>query len=330
MESTNKQKGDSLLGMHSINYWLYRIRYIYGRHLNLKAPADLSLELSSSCDLACVFCYHADPKKLPFKKGLMNFDLASKCLMEGAEIGISSFKGNFRGESTLHPKFKDITALAKSLANGSTYMERITNTNMNFSKNRTNILEGLCNQTKVKASIDSLRKDVLEKQRFKSKYEIIMKNMDDLYNHPLRKNTEIVVQAVRTQSNKDEDLETEVKKRWPEATVRVNNMVSGRVDKDLDSLEVKKRDFNNRQPCVQAFSRLIVRWDGGVQSCCPSIKDEITLGNANTQHLGEIWNGKPANDLRAALKDRSAFKTNPCKTCPSHESFKGFKSQWGS
>ncbi len=311
-----------------LNYWLYRAKYKYGKSLNLTAPVDLSIELSSSCDLACVFCYHADPTKLPFKRGLMNFDVAKKAIFEGAEIGVHSFKPNFRGESTLHPNFEDVTKLAKSLAKGSTYLERITNSNFNFNKNRDSILRGLCSQTKVKISLDSMIKSVLEKQRVKSNYEVIIKNIDDFYNHPNRKDSEIVIQAVRTQLNQYEDLTTSVKKRWPEATCRINDMVSGRVEKNLDGIELKKRDASNRQPCSQAFVRMIVRWDGKVQSCCPSIKDEITLGDITKTHLQDIWLGEENRNLQLDLKSGKAFDKSPCKSCPSFESYKPWKAKW--
>ena len=106
-----------------------------------------------------------------------------------------------------------------------------------FSPKREDILDGLCAQTKVKISLDSLRKDVLEKQRAGAVYDIIMDNIDALYNRIDRDNT-IVIQAVRTKLNKDEDLESEVKKLWPSAEISIRDMVSGRVEKDLENLEV--------------------------------------------------------------------------------------------
>lgn len=311
---------------HKINYERYRFRYNYSTRLNLKTPVDLSLELSSACDLACVFCYHSDPKNLPFTKGLMSFELAQSLIEQGAELGVNSIKLNGRGESTLYPRFKELTSMAKQYAAGSTYIDRITNSNFNFRKNQDSIYEGLCNQTKVKASIDSLIPEILERQRKGCSYENVMKNADAFYNHPLRikSDTKFVIQSVRTLLNKDEDIESEVKKRWPSALVSVRDMVGGRVNTDASAYENVKRDFSNRQACTQAFARAIVHSDGKVAPCCPSYRGDLIIGDANRDSLHTIFNSIIAKQLRQDLKTGKAFDLDPCKTCSSHESYKGY------
>lgn len=312
-----------------IRYNLYRRRYTGAVNKNNKFPIDLSIELAGVCNSACQYCYWNKPKEIPFKPGMMKRDLAYKIIEEGAELGVHSFKTNFRGESTLNPIFEDVTAHAKRLSRGMTYMDRITNSNFQFNENREDIFRGLCNQTKVKVSFDSFIKEIFETQRFGSKYERTIKNIDKFYNYPGRKN-ELVIQSVRTMQNKDEDLEHEIKRRWPSATASIRDVVGGRVSGDLSDVIVKERDFANRQPCVQAFARLMVRWDGKVGACCPDIKGEIVLGDSKIQHLREIWNSTEAYNLRMELKNKTAFERDPCKTCSSFESYSGYTAPWNS
>lgn len=290
----------------------------------------MSLELASACNMSCRYCYHSDPATLPFKKGVMSLETASRIIEQAADLGVHSLKMNFRGESTINPHFKQITALAKSLARGGTFIDRITNSNFKFATSRDDIFEGLCNQTKVKISFDSFRKDVFEKQRAGGIYVLALSNIDRFYNHPLRKDTAIVIQAVRTKLNADEDIEGEVKRRWPEAQVSVRDMVEGRVHKDLHNYAVRSRDFENRQACLQAFVRLIFDWEGNAQACCPDTGSKIKLGNIHQMSMFDIFNSPAALGLRHTLKTKQAFKEDPCKTCSSWESFKGYKPKWDS
>lgn len=315
--------------LEKIRYAAYRAKYLFGRHLNLKVPVDVSMELSSACNMACRYCYHSEENRphLPFKTGIMPKELALDIVMQCAEFGVHSIKYNYRGESTLNPNFYEITRMARSLANGSTLMDRITNSNFKFHpKKRELILKGLCNQTKVKVSYDSFRKEVFEEQRAGGDHSLTTENIDLFYNHPdrMESETELVVQAVRTNLNKDEDIAYEVKKRWPEASVSIRDMVAGRNDVGVDDLAHRERP-KGRQPCKQAFVRLIINWDGTVAPCCPSWRGDLIIGNIRDKNIKEIFNDVAAQTLREQLKSGDAFNFDPCKTCSSYESYKGYK-----
>lgn len=275
-------------------------------------------------------CYHADQDRLPFTKGVMKYEIAEKIVLEAAELGVNSLKFNYKGESTINPHFSKITSLAKYHASGSTFIDRITNSNFKFMTNREDIFEGLCNQTKVKISFDSFIASVMETQRKGSVHRLALANIDKFYNHPKRKNTEIVIQAVRTKLNKDEDIAGETRRRWPEATVSIRDMVGGRVDKDLSGLEDRTRDVENRISCIQAHARIIFNFDGTAQMCCPDIGGKLIIGNIQTDTVYEIFNSDKAREIRKSLKDKTAFKLDPCKTCSSFESYKGFSASWTS
>lgn len=312
----------------NFRYLLYRLKYRYGQYLPLTVPVDLSLELSSRCTNACGYCYHSDAKNLPFTRGIMDTELAMNLIYQAAKMGVSSIKFNYRGESTMHPDFLQITRFAKEMAHGATLLDRVTNSNFNFSADRSDIFEGLCNQTKVKVSFDSFIPEIFERQRKGSNYQRTINNIERFYNWPNRQ-TELVIQSVRTQANKDEDLEFEIKHRWPGATASIRDVVGGRVNKDLSSVLIRERP-QERQSCLQAHVRLIVHHDGKVGVCCPDIAGKLVMGDANKETLWEIFNSPKANMLRASLKDKTAFKDDPCKTCSSYESYKGYSAPWRS
>jgi len=313
-----------------LKYFLYRLKYRFAKHLPLEVPVDVSLELASACNQACGYCYHADKKHLPFKMGVMTYPTALNIIHQCAHLGVNSLKFNWKGESTLNPNFYNITKYAKGMAYGSTFIDRLTNSNFKFDSHRDDIFLGLCNQTKVKVSFDSFIPEVMEKQRAGSIHALAMKNIDIFYNHPKRKNTEIVIQAVRTKLNKDEDIYGQAKKRWPEAEVSIRDMVGGRVNADLQALENRKRDSSQRQSCIQAHARIIFNWTGKAFPCCVDIGEKLAIGDINHQTVKQIFNSVNAKTLRKDLKDGKAFELDPCKTCSSFESYKGYKHPWGS
>lgn len=314
--------------LNRLGYYSYRFKYKYAPSLYLDTPVDVTLELSSICNCSCYYCYHNLPNP-PFKKKLMPLDIAQKIIFDAANLCVNALKFNWRGESTMHPDFKEITAYAKSFASGTRFVDRISNTNMKFSHNNENIFKGLCNQSKVKISFDSFNKEVYLNQRNGSNFDLVLANIHKLYNYKKRDNV-IVIQAVRTRANKDEDLEFEVKSRWQDVKLSVRDMVSGRVEKNLDQLEINKRDFTKRKRCIQAFARLIFTSEGDATVCCPDLLLDLKLGNIKDKTIQELFNSEKAKNLRKALTNKSAFITNPCLNCSSFESFVGHKHVWNS
>lgn len=312
-------------------FWAYRYNYVNAPKLNHRKPVDVSLELASECNQKCSYCYHADQVSLPFKKGFMELKTAQLIIAQAADLRVPSIKLNWKGESTLNPHFKEITEFAKAHADSQTFIERLTNSNFKFNNSRDDIFDGLCNQTKVKVSFDSFIPGVMEKQRAGSLPRLTLRNIDKFYDYPRRKNTEIVIQSVITNLNKDEDIYAEVKKRWPEATVSVRDMVSGRVENQFVSeAENRARDIDNRQSCVQAHARLIFNWDGVAFPCCVDISESMPLGDIKTTDMYQIFQSENALSLRKALLDKSAFSCGACQKCSSFESYGGYKAPWKS
>jgi len=313
-----------------INHLLYRLKYRYADKLKLTIPVDVSLELASLCNQRCGYCYHAKQDALPFSKGLMSLDIAKLIIADAANLSVNSIKFNYRGEPTLNNNIYEIMSFAKEHATGSTFIDRIVNSNFKFLSEKEEIFKALCTLTKVKVSFDSFNPEVMETQREGSIHALAMKNIDIFYNHKDRKNTKLVIQAVRTLLNKDEDILGQAKKRWPEAEVSIRDMVVGRVDSDLRALEYRERDFSNRQSCLQANNRLIFDFNGNSQVCCNDIESKLVVGNINDSSIHEIFNSDKAKQIRKSLLDKSAFNLEPCKSCPSFESFKGYKHPWKS
>jgi len=316
-------------------YNYYRLKYKFGNYLPLEKPVDISLELASICNMACNYCYHSDQTTLPFSRKLMSKDTALEIIKDASRLGVHSIKLNYRGESTLNPHYREICEYTKKLSSGLTFIDRINNSNFKIHpRKRDDVFIGMSNLTKVKVSYDSFNPEVFNKQRAGGDHDLTTKNIDLFYNHPLRfkSETELVIQAVRTELNKNEDLRHLCKKRWPEASISIRDMVAGRVQSDtVKELESVTRKNDNRIACKQAFVRLIYNYDGKALPCCPNIDESLALGHNDSYTVRGMFNNHKAKRLRRMLKSGDAFKhLDACKNCSSFESYQGYKAPFNS
>jgi radical SAM protein with 4Fe4S-binding SPASM domain len=109
----------------------------------------------------------------------------------------------------------------------------------------------------------------------------------------------------------------------PEDVQRFREIWAGKVDRiriyeehsddgKFGSLVVKR---DNRQPCRKVFEDIVVSWDGKVRRCNHDWAGE-PLGDASTQSLSEIWNGKRYNSLRRQHQEL-AITDEACSPCDS-------------
>lgn len=320
---------------HDEIYKKYRAMYNNSPWLDLNKPVDIALELSSHCNLRCPYCYHADNDGVPFLKGMMDKETGLRIIKDAYKLGVYSIKFNWRGESTLSPNFLKFTRLAHDFSKKSIgpFIDRISNTNFNFLHDRDDIFEALSMLSKLKVSIDSLNKTVYETQRARGDFDLICKNLDKFHDK-YSDNTILVLQAVRTNLNKDEDLENDFKKRWPKAIVSIRDCVDNRTVNDHD-LSYRDREKIDRIPCRQAFARLVFDWKGNAFACCPGFDEKtnkpLKLGNINDMSIEEIFNSSKAKSLRLGLKEGWAFKSHDvCKNCSSYETYAGYQPSWDS
>ena len=265
---------------------------------------------------------------------MMKLAVAEEIITQAALLRVPAIKFNWKGESTLHPDFGRLTTLARSLSMGNpgAFIDRLTNSNFGFHNENDDVFDGLCQQTKVKVSFDSFNAKVMETQRAGSRWDLVFANLRKFHDYPLRKKTgtKLVIQAVRTKLNADEDIAGLAALEFPDAEISIRDMVAGRVEKDVSALEHRARDTSDRQSCIQAHVRVIFNHEGRAHPCCPDIAEKLCIGDIRKNSLAQIFNSLEARSIRKSLKDKSAFASDPCKTCSSHETYAGYKPNWNS
>jgi sulfatase maturation enzyme AslB (radical SAM superfamily) len=275
----------------------YRDAWDKAAKITPAVPLDVTIELSSVCNLLCPFCFISDPQHKQERR-FMDLDLAIRIINEAHRIGVPALKFNWRGESTLNPNFSRIVEYAAQFP----FHDLLINTNGNYSEHA---IDGMMACTKVMFSLDSTVEATYNNIRVGGDMLKVLNNISKLIKAG-HKN--IWVRRVISDLNEREDFSGNVKRIFGNSVKVAEHYCFDRV---------KKQDKPaKRVYCGYPSQRLIVAVDGGIYPCCVDYDCTMPVGTAPA--LETAWNSDGLDTLRMVLKNQSV-KTFPatCKGCTS-------------
>lgn len=269
-------------------------------------PLLVDLELSSACNLFCPMCYTiTDEFKGKVKRSLMDFDLFKK-IVDEITGKVFALRLSLRGEPTLHPRFIDCIAYAKSrgiqevssLTNGSRlsldYFQKIVEAGLDW----------------LTISIDGVDEEY-EKVRRPLKFEETIQKLKDIKAYKDRKGLVkpvIKVQGIWPAIRPDPT-------RYYERVALLVDLVAYNPLIDYlrkDTEIVYENDF----ACPQLYQRLVVGSDGHVMGCSNDENSEQLVGDAYRQTIHEMWHGSEMSRLRDIHNSQDGFQSLPvCRHC---------------
>jgi len=268
-------------------------------------PLHVDLELASICNLRCPMCFTLNQSfKDSVNQVFMDFNLFQKVI---DEIAGKVYKVNLglRGESTLHPRFIEAVAYAKTKE----IYEVTTITNasrlyLNF------FIES------VKAGIDrfTISIDGLEQEYDKIRKPLKFKDI---------LNKLKAIKDYKEQNNLIKPL-IKVQGVWP--AIRPNpseyyNTIAPFVDlvTYIPLSDWRHQDTNivyvEQFSCPVLYQRLVVGADGQVIMCLHDQDAENILGNAHYQTIYDIWHGQKFMEIRESHKRENFRLINTCRKC---------------
>lgn len=273
-------------------------------------PLLVDLELSSRCNLKCPMCptvteEFIDKRVKPFKKGILDFDLAKKIIDEIAGK-VFALRLSWVGEPTLHPKFVDIIRYAKDkgiqevsfLTNGTklqpTYFKKVAEAGADWITISVDGMGETYNAIRAPLKFD----ETLEKIRAIKKYKV---------ERGLEKPV-IKIQGVWPAVRKDP--EAFYNTFSPVVDLVAFNPLIDYLHKDSDIA------FEENFSCPQHYQRLVIASNGSAAMC--SNDDNVTqvVGNAFEQSIHEIWHGPEMQRIRDIHTKKNGFKQIPaCARC---------------
>lgn len=288
-----------------IKYPLYRLKWHTAKFINYSAPPHLDIELSTKCNLNCEFCFR---KEVKFKKMNMPEEMMLDIYCQAKELGVKSFKLNWRGEGILNSNWG-------SMWDGETFLYLNTSLSMDLTNREIKEIAKYIDVLSV--SIDSINAEGYDKIRRGGWFLKTWNNFLLLdYCREWFKKSKIIIN--RRTSKLTIDTDNEFKEKFNGRHVKFNiKPAMPRNKKNIYQVENKERKY-----CGQPSRRMVIDVEGNVWACCVAYKrqPELYLGNINNDSLKNIWNSDKRKKLVSDLKH--GIYNNACLNCTSKDSYK--------
>tara|TARA_R110002050_G_scaffold12524_5_gene41050 strand:- start:2221 stop:3192 length:972 start_codon:yes stop_codon:yes gene_type:complete len=295
--NTNKKEWDK-----------FRSDYNNAQKLNVNTnPAQLDIELNSTCNLKCSFCIQSVRDQ---GKYILNFECFKKLIDEAIENGTKSLKLNYQNEPLIIQDLERYIEYAKDKGMVNIFFS--TNGIMlNEKRSRSLINSGL---TKIFISIDAINSETYFKQRNSKHYNRVVNNI--LKFIEIRNSLNLSYPLVRVNFLKTTlniNQEKQFIKFWKgKADIIIIQEMNEVIDNKSD-LFIKNDKSNYK--CSYPFKQLVVDAQGRILPCCCMNGVELQIGSIKEMSLKEAWNSKKMRDLRD-LHKKGDYKSNPiCKRC---------------
>lgn len=274
-------------------------------------PSRLTLELTNRCNLNCTFC----PRRLMARhQGDMSTDLAFRLLDEMADHLPVALVPFFRGETLLHPDWREILSYAKKLGVGP--VQLTTNAMLLDDSAAAAILEMEIDF--LSFSLDTSDPVLYERTRRGSRYATVLTNIQQFLDMRASGDwrlPEVQVSAVATGEHVA-GLDDFVA-FWQPLVDRVRIYIEHSTDGHPGSIGEPLPLFAHRLPCFKPFADMVVYWDGTVALCNHdwTRTDAEALGRVPQQNLQKIWQGERYRQARVAHQRGDVKEWIPCNNC---------------
>lgn len=303
-----KPLGDTAAG----HEFIYQAKRITGRlpKPDYSFPQHISLEISSLCNLACVHC---PPQSFEFKeyhrrKGNMEVSLFDQIMDEIDKQGDRHIALHKDGEPLLHPEIRYILKRVKKNREHTVYLT--TNAHRLSPEIAKEILSNEINV--INFSIGANSPEFYSKVRGRG-FELVMKNINRFLDLVKKSNwyPDILVQIINLPEYKE--MKTEIdnfKKYWSTYNVKLQIW-----DKLNWGVYETRQSKIKRYPCYSLWKYIFVNSDGKVSACCMDWKQDLLIGDANTQTVSDIWKGLQLKELRQKHVDGAEDILPICDKC---------------
>lgn len=292
-------------------YMYYRYRYeVYPQRRILDAfPPCLQIEPSAHCNYRCVFCYQTDQDfsgKGSSHMKFMSLDLF-KQVVDQAAGQVEAVTLASRGEPFMCPSIKEMLAYI-----GGKFLALKMNTNASL------LDEAKCHailQADVKLlvfSADAASEPAYGQLRVRGKLDKVLKNVrmfqEIRAKHYPQSRMLTRVSGVKVPGTPDLD---QMEGFWGELADQVAFVNYNPWDSTYE------RPINDiTDPCSELWLRMFVWADGRVNPCENDYKSTLSVGNAKTTSLSELWRGPAYTALREKHLAGARGQCSPCQRCP--------------
>lgn len=291
----------------------------------LDTPYNVALEISSFCNLSCVYCAHST--KHGQYEGNMTDELIDKILHDLSEFPTKVKKVNLFGfgESLCHPKFPEIVGKVNK-AGVADAVEFTTNGILLTRDKIDEMMENGGVQT-IRISLQGI--DGWAYRKFGGRnidFERFLSNLKYLYEHRgnmkvRMKVADIALKDVPEGEERFKDLFGDIADSiYIEHILPIYaGMDYDKIDKDINKdvldgrMHVRQERVN--MVCHRAFYRMRIRSNGDVTAACCDATQDVRYGNVRNHALVKIWNGEAHRAFLKLQLEGRRFSHPFCKHC---------------
>jgi len=264
-------------------------------------PLHVDIELSSRCNLNCVYCGKQHLLK-PGYLGDMSMELFCRIVDQCAAGGVESIGLSYRGEPLLNRQAPEMVAYAKKAG-----IDHVS-----FCSNGMLLVPVLAEKL-IRAGLDEITvsaqgatAESFEHSRIGANFAAVVRNVDAFMK--CKKRLGVSLPKLRIQAVELPELDKEgFLAFW---TPRCDEVVTVAYRPPCDGAEMR-----GDWCCSQLWRRMTVEWDGCILPCNNNDLRTASPGNANEISLGEAWTAPCTEHLRTLHRQGRGGEHADCRVC---------------
>lgn len=291
----------------------------------LDTPYNAALEISSFCNLKCVYCAHSINHGQ--HEGNMTDELIDKILHDLAEFPRKIKKINLFGfgESLCHPGFPEIVGRVNKAAVADAV--EFTTNGVLLTRNKIDRLMENGGVQTIRISLQGI--DAPSYKKFGGMdidFEQFLSNLQYLYGHRgnmkvRMKVADIALKGIPNGEERFRDIfgsmadSIYIEHILPIYAGMDYDKVDESINKDVLDGRMHVRQEKVNKVCHRAFYRMRIRSNGDVTAACCDATQDVKYGSIWNDSLYNIWNGGVHRTFLQLQLEGKRFKHPYCKEC---------------
>ena len=294
-----------------------------GEVLPLETPFSLFIDVCNACNFRCKFCATQTTEIKHFNKQIMSWDLFRKIIDDVEQFSrpLKMLRLACQGEPLINKELPRMIKYARDKG-VSEHIEIVTNASLLTPELSDAIIAAGLNRIRI--SIEAIdAKGYEEMCRGKIDWDEFLGNIKYFYNH--RKQCEVYIKTVDAAVKTEEEKELFYKlfeDRCDKISIEHIVPVWADYDQIYDDFDIDKKEGLHGHAqrevniCPFPFYSFVINSDGEVTACCSDWKRAISMGNAWTENVCDIWQGERyKNFLREMLEKGRINSNSTCAVC---------------
>ncbi len=270
--------------------------------IEAKFPTNALVELTNSCNHACIFCKNADQLRAGVRLNIGTFE---KFVSEAVQLGLQEIGLYATGEPFLTKDIEHYIKLAKTYG-----VRRVYLTTNGVLATLPRVIKCLnAGLDSIKFSINAANEHDYKLVHGHDDFAKVLRNVADIYNYKLENNISIqllgscvmIPSLVHSKAQHQEifsyyfeDISyEEVHSQGGQAfSLPFEGKYISNVFGDIQKPTLAR-------PCQMPFNRVHLTAEGYLTACCVDYNLDLVFGDLKTHDLKSIWNNDVAKGLRA-------------------------------